>query len=260
MKFDAYSKQADSRALEKIVAPDKGICVKLLRAANSSFYGRAGKITSMRDAITLMGLQGTKSLILMLSFRNMKTDLKGPIYNKYLTEYPVLSALTAQDLAKHVSLPNIRDEAFLCALLHKIGMTVIAMEKKDHYALLIEETERKGYNLIELERESYRTDHDQVSTEAFAAWRLTEPMQNVIASLNFKVDATEKQSDLTRLTVLGAVIAGKFICSDLTENPFEKEARILDYYKASPATREYFGASYYETIKKHPFYELALAQ
>ena len=258
MKFDHQADNADSTHLGSIVAPDKGICVDLLRIANSAYYGQSGNIRSVKDAVTLLGLKPAKNFILLLITRSMSESLRGPLFKKYLMEYPVIAALTAEELVKMFSLNHAVGDAFTTALLHNIGMTVIGLEKKDHYGLLLEYSERTGQPLAKLEQDSYGTTHDSVSRMAFTQWNLPESMRTAVSELGFAVDDTSNVSDLARVMTLASIIAGKFTYSDLVDQPLEKEARILDYYKADENVRGFFGPNYYETIQKHPFYQFTM--
>lgn len=258
MRFDPQAEAADSHSLANLIAPDKGICVDLLRIANSAYYGRSGQIRTVRDALTLLGLKPAKNFILLLITRNMAENLKGPLFKKYLMEYPVIAALAAEELVRLLKLNLEVGDAFVTALLHNIGMTVLALNKKDHYELLMEHSERTGDSLIGLEKDAYGTRHDDVSRMAFAQWKLPESMQTVANQLNFSLDQTESVSDLSRVTTLAAIIAGKFTYSDLVEGPLEKEARIFAHYQAGKDVQSHFGPAFYDQVQQHPFYQFTM--
>ncbi len=258
MRFDPTGESADSHQLGSLVAPDKGICVDLLRIANSAYYGQSGNIRTVKDAVTLLGLKPAKNFILLLITRSMCENLRGPLFKKYLMEYPVIAALTAEEIVRLLQLNQSVGDAFTTALLHNIGMTVIALEKKDHYGLLMEYSERTGQPLGKLEKDSYGSTHNEISSMAFAQWNLPENMRTVVGEMNFSVEDTAKVSDLARVTTLASIIAGKFTYAELVEKPLEKEARILDFYKAGEQVRTFFGPNYYNTIQQHPFYQFTM--
>ena len=53
---------ADSRQVATKLAHDQALAAKVLRVANSSFYGLQGKVDSIGDAIVVLGLHGLRSL------------------------------------------------------------------------------------------------------------------------------------------------------------------------------------------------------
>src|SRR3990170_1458942 len=57
---------SSARDLERLVANDQAIAARLLKLANSAFYGLAGKVTSLSRAITLLGFNTVRSLVLTI--------------------------------------------------------------------------------------------------------------------------------------------------------------------------------------------------
>ena len=131
IRFDPDDPNASIEHLQQIIAPDKGISAELLKIANSALYGRSGRIKTLREAITLLGVKTVKNIVLLLTTKAMNGRLNRPIFQRYLREWPILSALVALDLCGPLRLRTLREEAFLTALLHKIGMTVIALNRPE---------------------------------------------------------------------------------------------------------------------------------
>jgi HD-like signal output (HDOD) protein len=259
MRFDPSLKTADGSHFETIVGPDKGICAELLKVANSSYYGRSGKIKSLRDAVTLLGIKASKNLVVLMITRNLKTQLKGSTYQRYLNEYPVLAALLAQDLAGFLELHHLAEEAFVAGLLQRIGMTILALNRTDHYGPMIDACEKNGWGLAKMEKGSYRTTHNEVTQEAFAVWNLPDALQNVAKNLDFPMESIGSQSDLTLLAGLSDILAAKLLSLDIVDGALEKELKIVERYGRGVDFTYKFDPSYYEKVKKHPFYVQAMA-
>lgn len=258
MQFDISDPRADISRMETIIKPDKGICSELLKIANSALYGRSGKIKTAKEAITLLGVKTVKNVVIMLSTMFMINKLKRPIYHKYLQEYPVLSALLAVDLSYVCNLPQIRDEAFTLGLLHKIGMSVFAMDKAASYHMLLEESEKEAKTLRELEKDKYQSDHMEVGSMVFEIWKLPQELRDALSGFDFAPDDIENVSDLTRLTSLSGIIARNLLELPGTGRDEEKRDRILSYYKVDPTKLESLNHSYLDQIREHPFYQIVL--
>ncbi len=259
MRFDPGLQASDGSHFEGIIGPDKGICAEILKVANSAYYGRSGKIKSLRDAVTLLGIKASKNLVVLMITRNLKTHLKGPTYQRYLNEFPVVAALLAQDLARFLELNDIVEESFVAGLLHRIGMTILALNRTEHYALLLEQAEKNGWAIMEMEQGAYKTNHNTVTEEAFAAWHLPEALRSVAKNVDFPLDAVDAQTDLTRITALSDIIAGKLLSLDVVEQPLEKERKIIDHYGRGVDFTYKFDPAYYEKLKEHPFYRQAMS-
>jgi HD-like signal output (HDOD) protein len=251
MRFDPGAEGSDSRALELIIAPDKAICSDVLRVANSAFYGRSGRIGNMKDAITLLGLKAVRNLVIFLSTRNLAGSLKLPIFRKYLREFPIVSALIARRLSEQTGLGN-PEEAFLCGLLHKIGMTILALKQQDRYASLLEYAEKNDKDVLLLEDKLLQTNHVTVGKSVFEAWNLPGELQKVI------YEAENAEIPQVRLTFLAGHLGRKL----MGLRPTKEELAMLDRSLKQFTDTEFmysYDAAYYAQLKQHPYYVQAMA-
>lgn len=118
----------------KVIGLDPALSAKLLRMANSPLYTRQRKTESLRQAITLFGIEGTITLALGFSVVN---DLnKGRQHHRF--DYPhywrrsLAAATCAQVLAERLALPN-REDMFLAGLLQDVGMMALDRVLPDLY-------------------------------------------------------------------------------------------------------------------------------
>lgn len=259
MKFDPDADESDSGKLQQLLAPDKSITTRLLKVANSAYYGRSGRISSLKDAITLLGLKASKNLVILLITKNLNGALKGELYMKYVHEYPVVSALIGLDLVLQLDKKEILGDIFVSGLLHKIGMTIIGMKKKEHYSLMLDQAEINGFDIQELEKEAYKINHNKVGVTAFKNWKLPDQLISVVTNIDFEPEDVGLQTDLTRLTVLAGILSSKLLSIDMLQKPLEREKQILEYYARSFELTNAFDPDYLELLKEHPFYQQAVS-
>jgi HD-like signal output (HDOD) protein len=62
---------ADVREIVDMVEKDQAIAAKVLKVANSTFYRRIKEISTIRDAVVVLGLNGLKSIVLSISVINI---------------------------------------------------------------------------------------------------------------------------------------------------------------------------------------------
>ena len=256
IRFDPDDPNASIEHLQQIIAPDKGISAELLKIANSALYGRSGRIKTLREAITLLGVKTVKNIVLLLTTKAMNGRLNRPIFQRYLREWPILSALVALDLCGPLRLRTLREEAFLTALLHKIGMTVIALNRPEEYAQVLEEFEHSGgdgASLGERERERFTIDHRAVGARVFEMWKLPDELREIVVRHEFAAGDVATQSDSVRVTALAGCLARNLM--GLALSPAEREliTAVPAYYNVSPETMAVFGSEYYANLKEHPF-------
>ena len=258
MQFDPDRPESGIQQMEALIQPDKGVSARLLKVANSSFYGRSGKIKTLREAITLLGIRAVKNLVVMLTTQGMSAQLKDPIYRKYLQEYPVLTALVAMDVCGPADRRNQAEVAFLCALLNSIGMSVIAINRPDHYSVLLSSSEQSArMNLLDLERQSYRTDHGVVGLMVCEAWKLPEDFTAAIEHRNDPAAKLSVQPDIVRLVALADAIARRLLLIPEPDGSQGKETALADSLGIAPDKMDVFHGDYFAGLKEHPFYEQA---
>lgn len=259
MTFDTSNPTGGSQELEQIISPDKSITTTLLRVANSAFYGRSGGVKTVKDAITLIGVKTVKNLVILQSVKNTQKLAPGEVFSKYLKELPILTALIAFDIATPFGLKTIRDEAFLSALLYKIGMTILAINFKDRYAKVINASEKQLKELILIEKNEFKISSVELGLKVFKAWNMPETMKSVIEKQGFSPHEIGEVTDLNRLTRVSEALAKKMIGIYL--NPVEEKivSEVIKHYGEEEETiSEIFGEDYYEMIQDHPFFEITM--
>lgn len=259
MQFDPLGENASSQMLEQIVAPDEGVCSDLLRIANSAYYGRSGRVKSLRDAITLLGLKTVKNLVILLASKSMNASLKGKIFLSYLNEFTITCALVAEELCEKMGFKQYKEEAFLGALLHKIGMTILALDQKKVYADLIENAEKNFADLLEEERKLFGVDHIEVGKLAFEKWNIPAALQEVISDHNFAPADIQDVPELVRLTALASLTTREMMGLLLSMPDLERRASLAAHYNAADMVGSY-NAGKYNQIKEHPFYKQVVGQ
>jgi HD-like signal output (HDOD) protein len=256
IRFDPEDPNASIEYLQQIIAPDKGISAELLKISNSALYGRSGRIKTLKEAITLLGVKTVKNIVLLLTTKAMSGRLNQPVFHKYLREWPILSALVALDICSPLRLRSLREESFLAGLMHKIGMTVIALNRPQEYAGLLKDFEAsrgEGPSIVELEQAQFGIDHPAVGGRVFEMWKMPVQLRRVVTDHNFSADQVAGQSDVLRVTALSGLIARDLMGLVLSEAEREVIAAIPAHYDAPKEAIAAFNAEYYLNMKEHPF-------
>ena len=109
------------------VSADPALTAKILRIANSAYYGRRRKTENLRQAIVLLGLNGTLSLALSFSLVDELRGLQsGGLDYDLFWRRSLAAATCARALGTQIQLRR-REELFLAGLLQDIGM--LALDK-----------------------------------------------------------------------------------------------------------------------------------
>jgi HD-like signal output (HDOD) protein/CheY-like chemotaxis protein len=256
MSFDTENPAGGSEELEKIISPDKAITTDIMKIANSAYYGRSGKVHTLRDAITLLGIKTVKNLVMLKSNKQFTKNLNGETYQKYLQELPVLTALISFDLTNPLGLKRIREEVFLAGLLHKIGMTIFALNFPTRYLELLELARTGVRDLLLVERENFKMDHVEAGAKVFKLWNMPTSLQQSIGQQTFQPNALDMMTDVVKITRLANILAYRMIGLAIPDYEVSIEQVLYESYRFSPELKESFGPDYYDMIKDHPFFEM----
>lgn len=257
IRFDANDPKNGAAELEKLILPDRAISADLLRVSNSAFYGRSGKVKSLKDALAVLGVKATKNLVVYLSTRAMASAYKSDTFRKYLNRYPIFAALTAQAVASGTTMKAQAEEGFLAALLHSIGMNLLALQREGHYSDMLAACEKNKWNLAQLEKQSYGVTHTELGKKAAVHWSLPEIYQKLM-EITPSTDAGTLTEPMEKLTFIAAVTA-----ATLLEIPYPEtsKAAAQQLYAGIGGSGDLLArhgsAEALQRLQNHPFAQLA---
>lgn len=258
MSFDTDDPELGISDLEKIVTLDKSITTGIIRLANSSFYGRSGKIQTIHDAMTLLGIKTVKNLVFLLSKKKLSHTLKDRVFVKLIQEFPVITSLVSSDIAGQIGKKKIAEKVFLSALLRKIGMTIFALNCDKNYQEALKIFEFGVKNLYEIEEEKFGVNSVQMGLKVFKFWQMPEVFLDSIRNQNFAIEETDNVTESDRINRLAEITTLRLLGVKVTEQEQEVESVLIKKYKIAKFIEEMFSTNYYEIIKDHPVYSFAL--
>lgn len=259
IQFDANNPKNGAADLERLVVPDKAISAELLRVANSAFYGRSGKVKILRDSLAVLGIKATKNLVIYLSTKTMAASYKSETFKKYLNRFPIYAALVAQNVAQETKLRPQADECFLAALLHSIGMNIMALQKQGHYSDMIDACEKNKWELSKLEKQSYGTTHTILGKRAAEAWKLPDAFKRLM-EISPATEYTNLLDPLEKSTYMAAVVASLLLEIPVPEAAKSNAQRCYtDLGGTQNLLIRHASPDALKKIKEHPFAQLAAA-
>jgi len=164
-----------------LIEKDTVLAGNILGLVNSAMYGRTGTVSSVRQAISMLGISKLRNAALGLSVAKMWSHLKTPPgwsmvrFNLHSVAVALLADLLSQRL--HVIYP---EGAFTAGLFHDLGRLLIAVgiPAQHNRALALS---REGFRALwECEEEIFQFTHAHVSAEALLVWNLPGQIQNAV--------------------------------------------------------------------------------
>jgi len=180
------SVDANGKDLIAVVEKDQALTGKMLRLANSAFFGQNRRVATIWRAVLLLGFGTVRNLALGVKvWDTLSTGIPRQRVEE-LWAHAVAVGGTAKTLAGKLRSGD-PDEAFTAGLLHDVGRLVLAMRFKDDYWTVTKGVaEREPVET--LEREAFGIDHAEVGGWMLEAWALppaiVEQVRSHHANLN----------------------------------------------------------------------------
>jgi len=156
------------------ISNDPVLTTRVLKMVNSPIYGFPGRISSVQQALILLGLNVVRGLLLGVSvFEVMQKSMVG------LWEHSLGCAVTARILAKKKNLPE-PEEISVSALLHDIGKVVLILRFKEEYERAVKEAESNDILIMEAEKEVFGITHAESGSWVAKKWNFPRSLVEVI--------------------------------------------------------------------------------
>ncbi|MGE5472439.1 MAG: HDOD domain-containing protein [Bacteroidota bacterium] len=150
--------EISSTALARIITRDQAIVVRMLRIANSSFYGMAGKVGSVADAIAVLGLRTVRTLAAGAAISGSLGSTLAPGFElKRFWRHSIATAVGARLLARRLN--QGEGAAFVAGLIHDIGHLMLACSFPEYAAAVLQYQQEHDDCLSAAERAVLGMDH-----------------------------------------------------------------------------------------------------
>ncbi|MDI9376870.1 MAG: HDOD domain-containing protein, partial [Acetomicrobium sp.] len=155
----------------KSLSKDQGLVVRVLRLANSAYYGIPRTITSVTEAVALLGFKTLRSIVLAASiYPYMAESQKGYALDKgELWRHSLGVAYLSRYIGEKVGGIDL-EEAYLAGLLHDIGKIVLNEYVRYGYSVINKMVEEKSIPFTYAEREVLGFDHAEIGGMIIDQW------------------------------------------------------------------------------------------
>jgi HD-like signal output (HDOD) protein len=156
------------------IETDPGLTSQVLKFVNSSYFGFSREISSVKLAITLVGMRTIKNFALWSAVFSLMPNPKcGPFDLKCLWQDSLRRAIFARAIARLLNLKET-EEPFAAALLQDMAVPLLAKQFPEQYAELLVRRDGGHKRLSDLEHERFGYTHAQVAGQMARHWNLPE--------------------------------------------------------------------------------------
>lgn len=153
-----------------VVEYDQALALKILKVANSAFYGTIGKVSSLENAIVKLGINEVKSIVLGVSVHNFFTGKSTGLFDiDKFWEHSIVCSQVSKYLGNYFRIKN-NDMLFLGGLIHDMGKVVIGQYFHDEFLEIIEYIDKNQSSFSEAEKTVIGTTHYQIAAKLLNQW------------------------------------------------------------------------------------------
>ncbi|MCB9915311.1 MAG: HDOD domain-containing protein [Planctomycetes bacterium] len=160
----------------EVVGQDAPLAAKVLRIANSAYYGLRERCLSTEQASSVLGLRVLKNVVTQASVIQQFEHLRGfaGFDIDQLWHHSILTATACAELAKHCTGRVLLDpeEFYVCGLLHDLGKVVMLDAMGESYLEAFLEAARSGERLHVVEERRFGFNHTDVGSLVATRWQL----------------------------------------------------------------------------------------
>jgi putative nucleotidyltransferase with HDIG domain len=188
------NQNSSANDLMEIISPDVSLTTKILKIANSPFYGLTREISSLKHAVTILGFKEIRNLVISSvafeSFKNLKQDGIFDI-NKFW-RHSFYCALAAKNIAINLKIES--SELFVAGLVHDIGKLAMYITFPSDYMMQLEimNPVRLKYTSFEAEKSIFGMTHDEVGMKLLKKWMFPENLLIAVGYHHHPQEADKK--------------------------------------------------------------------
>ena len=201
--------EVSGNQLADVISKDQALSAHLLKAANSALFGLPREITTVLMAVSVLGFKNTRDMTIMAATRGVYKRFG--ITEKMLWTHSVSAAIGAKTIAGHYA-PFVRDDAFICALMHDVGKVILNNECPDLFSQVMVRTYNEGESSIRAESEVFGYTHTDVGSLITAKWNYPKVISSIILQHHRDEETRPQMEDPGTLKVLACVDLSNTIC------------------------------------------------
>lgn len=159
----------------KLIQKDPALTTKMLRLANSAFYGIPRSISSVSSAVVILGFNTIRSLVLSASVMKMFSGSNQPAFEKdRFWKHSIICAIAAKAIVRQfISMRMMDPESAFCAgILHDIGKLIFSEFAREDYLEVCAFARDNHLPLLEAERQMLGIGHSDIGRILADKWAL----------------------------------------------------------------------------------------
>jgi HD-like signal output (HDOD) protein len=170
-----------NQKIAQIISSDQSSAFKVLKVANSPFFGFRGGVDTISQAIMYLGTTEIKNIVFSLTIMKMFSKEKkisgfSPIE---LWAHSIGVGILTRAIGRVISEQKV-ENYFLAGILHDIGKIILLQFAHEEYTAVLKYVDENNCLIMKAEQEVFGFDHSRIGYLLAEKWRLPQPIKDVI--------------------------------------------------------------------------------
>jgi HD-like signal output (HDOD) protein len=164
--------ESSARDVMEIIRPDQALTLKILKIANSAFYGRVREASTLEQALGVLGFDEIRDLVISTAVFNNFHNLKAtPLYSAgKLWKHSFVCGLAARIIAREMKLSE--SELYVAGLIHDMGKLAICMVLPQEFSTIVRVAGKDNLKTTLAELKILGITHAEVGLRLANRWML----------------------------------------------------------------------------------------
>lgn len=190
-----------------VVEKDQIIAARVLKVSNSALYGLRMEVTSLQQAIMILGFKAIRSLVLSVSTKSLHKRIG--ITEKMMWDHSVGAAIATKMISAHLE-SEVKDVAFLGGLMHDLGKVFMNNELPEAFSKVMMKIYNQGVESIIAEEEIFGYTHAEIGAKVISKWGLSPVLVKILEMHHLKNNSLENIGE--------PVVAKSVACVNLADH------------------------------------------
>ena len=205
------SDEATSMAqFEEVIRMDPTLVMRLLHLVNSPYYGLRQKVKNIPRAVVYIGMKNLRNMIVLEALKEIfKNSSNGEVFSRSrLWLHSAAVGICSQMISERIFMKKGED-AFLCGILHDIGLIVEDQVSKEQFTQVCSAWESNTKPFVEYEKEIIGANHCEIGYFLAEDWKFSSDIQQSIRQHHNAMEAVDPES------LMGVIQVAEYIVSKM---------------------------------------------
>lgn len=193
--------------MNSVISQDPTLTAKVLKLVNSAFYGFSRQISTVREAVVILGFNRVKSLTLSASVFEVFQGAGTEQFDRVgLWKHSIATGIGAEIIGDRIHYQN-SEEVLVGGILHNIGKIIIDLYFHDELKQIFDYIEDNDCLMLEAEQEILGVGHPEIGAWLTEQWNLPDQITSAIRHYHQPFEAPEEHQQLPMLIQVGDIFA-----------------------------------------------------